>query len=283
MARELVIRLELSGGESLHLGARGRRACRSLHDLSVMIDSRCVSAPLDSCGSILFDGELRSEYTGLPRRGGVARTGMSSDGRFAVLTDVAYLPYQSGEWPMMLRLGMLSGLSRGQSIFPVHGALLETGGGHGVLLFGRSGIGKTTTVSRYRAAGGVCRSDDFNLCQWDGRNLIVYPMPTCSYYCVNWTPQLRYSYSPGVVIDGLWWLQRGDRESVVRAPEHEWLAALAHAISFHWIWVFRSLPAKPKREFGERVLDLALTLKAAFAPESLLASLDGDIMDVFRR
>ena len=88
--------------------------------------------------------------------------------------------YQHFVLQMTLVLGSLNALLKGREALLVHCSTLETERG-AVLLFGESGMGKSTASRRWRAQGGKCISDDMALLDFSGGDQVyVRRMPTWS-------------------------------------------------------------------------------------------------------
>ena len=72
-------------------------------------------------------------------------------------------------WQSMLVYAGLNAFLRGENAVPAHCAVLETDRG-AVVLFGESGIGKSTAFGRWRADGGRGCSDDMALLDFSGED-----------------------------------------------------------------------------------------------------------------
>ena len=89
--------------------------------------------------------------------------------------------YQCYVWQTALIYAGMNAILRGENAVLVHCAVLESNRG-AVLLFGESGMGKSTASTRWRAYGGKCVSDDMALLDFSGADDVirVRRMPTWS-------------------------------------------------------------------------------------------------------
>ena len=80
--------------------------------------------------------------------------------------------YQCSVWQSVLICACMNALLRGVKALPVHCAVLETDHG-AVVVFGESGMGKSTAFARWRSGGGKGFSDDMALMDFSGDDGVV--------------------------------------------------------------------------------------------------------------
>ena len=179
---------------------------------------------------------------------------------------------------MMLRLGVIRRQLYGRMVCLIHGSLLEQNG-QGILLFGRGGVGKTTTMARFRAAGGICRADDIVLVSFDGNKVTANPLPTCSYYSEYGTNGLRVPFYPAVTLKQLCLLRRGaEKEEIVAIARAEWMAALLQSVSQHQMKGYCLLDDEQKEKYRKALGVITARFSEFFPARALDAHLGGDIM-----
>ena len=111
-----------------------------------------------------------------------------------------------------------------------HGAMLThpEHPGQCVLIFGISGMGKSTTAKRWQNAGGDAAADDMVLVyQNENGDFFARPLPTWSHYpeAVNF----NNCYKVNAVLR----LQRGEEDAVIVADALSWAVDCNKALMFH--------------------------------------------------
>ncbi len=180
------------------------------------------------------------------------------------------------EWRLLIALAAARAALDGRQVALLHGVWL--GEPHdGTLLFGPSGIGKSTTMNRYRAAGGNDLADDLVLVGRRGGEFLARGLPTWKgfrYDPARWAQELR----PVARLLCLTRAAAGEAERVEGVERDIFLAQLYAALLLHVKYVFAYLPAAEARRGGGSAWLLAEELTDRFAPRALFARLDADLM-----
>ena len=176
---------------------------------------------------------------------------------------------------LMLNCGYVLELLKGQTPFALfHGALLETAAGDGVLLFGTSEVGKTTSLNRWLAEGGRGTADDEVLVFRQGEEFFCRPLPTWSRCMLEGWDARQYPVAQAVRLRRLLWLTRGERkQEIVPAAPAAWHTHLLSALVLHLYGPLRLFPAPVKRQAGEINWRFIEALDRKFAPRTLKAHL----------
>ncbi len=266
-------------GERLVCSAVGWHSVRSLKTLARLLELTCTDDQIEP-DVILSDKTLAHET-----KFDLSKTGMPSffllnSGAFGIVKEAGWPLYLACDWGMLLVLGCLRKMLNGSFIGLLHGALLEYSEQQGVVVFGPSGVGKSTTVNRFRAAGGRARADDILLLCWQDNRLMAYPLPTRSWYSAHWSRRLRYPFLPGVKVEKLLQLSRGkNAEALVEVPNSQWFAGLVEAMTMHCSFYASRFTAGAKKQYGEQLLNLAEKIADAYPPLELRANLSANIVD----
>lgn len=112
----------------------------------------------------------------------------------------------------------------------VHGALLQLPEqSAGVILFGESGIGKSTLARRFVSQGGSVLSDDkMLLCRLPDGSFRAQPLPTWSR--LN-SEDISVDFQPAVPVAGFMKLTRGTDDVIVPTDAIQWRLWLASSLS----------------------------------------------------
>ena len=190
--------------------------------------------------------------------------------------------YQCRLWQAALICGAMNQLFRGGSALLVHGAALETEQG-AVLLFGESGMGKSTASARWRESGGKCISDDMVLLDFSGESVFVRRMPTWS-ACRESRNRWNYPSEEELPLFGVLALGRSENgvDEVVPLSEAQFFAQIYRSM-FYWDLSFiRTLPEERQQKLANIIRERAQEIAKSFPHRALLAALDGDLRDVLR-
>ncbi len=272
---EKTVTLQL-GGEKIVFAAEGGKSARSLGQWAKLAGVYEDRNPAETVDFLLADK--------LPQRvetyclGGVPCSPFLMDGQKIVMKhDPSLKPWLSGEWQLMQLLAVLQKMKQPGRMFLMHGALLELSPGEGTILFGHSGVGKSTTVLRTRMAGGHCRSDDVILCALNGSELTAAPFPTPSYLREYYSPDLCYPFYPGLKVKNLIHLCRGkEKERLIETPGNQWFPPLIHSLVFHFTGLFEKLP--DALSYGNLIFDTARKLADLFPHKCCEAHWSGNII-----
>ncbi len=256
--------------------------------------------PFDGLGELLClpPGEARSETSdaelippaAMPEGRHVIRT--------SALTEIAYDAdwsrvliagwkktsrrpyfYKCFIWQTTLNYACMNAVLRGEDAVPVHCAVLETDHG-AVLLFGESGMGKSTASARWRANGGKCVSDDMALLDFscgDG-TVFVRRMPTWS-ACREERNEWNYPAGEELPLIGVFALGRGTNgRDEIRELDAARFFAQCYRSMFYWsLFYAKDLPDFLKGRLTDRIRRKTELITALFPPRALLTVLDGNL------
>ena len=190
--------------------------------------------------------------------------------------------YQCRLWQAALICGAMNQLFRGGNALLAHGAALETEQG-AVLLFGESGMGKSTAATRWRASGGKCISDDMVLLDFSGESVFVRRMPTWS-ACRESRNLWNYPSEEELPLHGVLALGRSENgiDEIVPLSEAQFFAQIYRSM-FYWNLSFiRTLPEERQQKLANIIRERAQEIAKNFPPRALLSALDGDLLQFLR-
>ena len=222
------------------------------------------------------------------------------DGRYVLrdqsLTEIAYAPdwsrvliagwkkrprrphyYNCCVWQSALNCACMNALLRGENAVLVHCAVLETDRG-AVLLFGESGMGKSTAFRRWRTAGRKGVSDDMALLDFSGGDGVVRVrrMPTWS-ACREERNEWNYPAGEELPLAGVLALGRSEsgRDEIADLSAAQYFAQCYRSM-FYWnLFYAKDLPEERKKLLKDRILRMTETITRRFAPRALLTVPDG--------
>ena len=187
--------------------------------------------------------------------------------------------YRCCVWQKLLIHAGMNAILRGENAVLAHCAALETERG-AVLLFGESGMGKSTASARWRANSGKCLADDMALLDFSGADgtIHVRRMPTWS-ACREGTNEWNYPADEELPLIGVLGLGRGKtgRDEIVQLTPAQFFAQCYRSL-FYWnLFYAKELPEEKKRILTDRIRAQAETITKRFAPRALLTVLEGDL------
>lgn len=179
-------------------------------------------------------------------------------------------------WQMSLIWGSLNALLKGRDAILVHCSVLETERG-AVLLFGESGMGKSTASARWRALGGKCISDDMALLDFSGGDEIrVRRMPTWS-ACREGKNEWNYPAGrelPLVYVLALGRSETG-RDEIVELSPAQYFAQCYRSMFYWYTLNTKSLPDDMKACLANRIRQFTERITGKNPPRALLTVLEG--------
>jgi len=179
-------------------------------------------------------------------------------------------------WQMALVCGTMNAILRGVRAVLVHCSVLETERG-AVVLFGESGMGKSTASARWRAQGGKCVSDDMALLDFSGGDRIyVRRMPTWS-ACREGKNEWNYPAGEELPLIGVLALGRSEtgQDEIVELSPAQYFAQCYRSM-FYWNLSYtEKLPDERKSMLAERIRHFTEIVTAHYPPRALLTSLEG--------
>ena len=190
--------------------------------------------------------------------------------------------YRCCVWQKLLIHAGLNAILRGENAVLAHCAVLETDHG-AILLFGESGMGKSTASARWRANGGKCVSDDMALLDFSGADGVIHVrrMPTWS-ACREEKNEWNYPVNEELPLTGVLGLGRSETgyDEIVPLSPAQFFAQCYRSL-FYWnLFHAKELPEEKKRILTDRIRTQAETIAKRFAPRALLTVLDGDLKKV---
>jgi len=185
--------------------------------------------------------------------------------------------YDCCVWQAALICACMNALLRGVKAVPVHGAVLETDHG-AALIFGESGMGKSTAFARWRSCGGAGYSDDMALLDLSGADgaIRVRRLPTwsaCREGRNEWFYPVGEELSLACVL-ALGRSETGEDELVNLSPAQ--FFAQCYRSMFYWILVYaKTLPADLQKRLADAVRPMTERITMRHPPRALLTSLNG--------
>ncbi len=187
--------------------------------------------------------------------------------------------YRCCVWQKLLIHAGMNAILRGENAVLAHCAALETDRGV-ILIFGESGMGKSTASARWRANGGKCRADDMALLDFSGADgtIHVRRMPTWS-ACREGKNEWNYPAGEELPLTGVLGLGRGEtgHDEIVPLSPAQFFAQCYRSL-FYWnLFYAKELPETKQRILTDRIRTQAETITKRFAPRALLTVLEGDL------
>jgi hypothetical protein len=182
-------------------------------------------------------------------------------------------------WQAALNLATMNAVLRGENAVLAHCAVLEADRG-AVLLFGESGMGKSTAFMRWRANGGRGFSDDMALLDFSGTDGVVRVrrMPTWS-LCREGRNEWNYPAGEELPMIGFFPMGRSEtgHDEIEDLSAARYFAQCYRSM-FYWALPFaRRLPDRMKAILTAHIREKAETMTAMQSPRVLLAALEGNL------
>ena len=222
------------------------------------------------------------------KTGGLTEIAYTEDWRHVLIAGWKREPhdpmyYRNYLWQMALVYGCMNSLLHGGSAVLVHCAVLETSHG-AVLLFGESGMGKSTAFKRWRRNGGKGASDDMALLDFSRRDgIFVRRMPTWS-ACRQGTNEWDYPVREELQLAGVLALGRSEsgHDELVPIQEAQFFAQCYRSMFYWFLYAAEALPEIMKERLAHRVRIMTEKLAGMIPPRALLTALDGNLTDLFK-
>lgn len=181
-------------------------------------------------------------------------------------------------WYMTLAMACVHAIQRGEAFLLCHCTLLETPQG-GVLLFGESGVGKSTASARWRAQGGQCISDDMALMDFSDRggNVFLRRMPTWSAVREG-KNEWNYPCGEEIPLAGVLALGRSEsgRDEIVELKPAQYFAQCYRSM-FYWTLLFAErLRPEEQTPIIETIRSFTERITKQYPPRALLTVLEGN-------
>ncbi|GEM_PF-3018903 len=183
----------------------------------------------------------------------------------------------------LLLYGYTASLIDGGNFDLIHGALLEDAPGSATLLFGESGIGKSTSVRRWRAAGKTAIADDMVYLYCRDGEYFARPLPTWS-ACLEGTNLDCYDFNREVHVSrALLLLRDPETEHVGEIPAIHYRLSAIKAVSETSSWLLPYLPGDWRDALADRLMTFSRAMVEKFPPRALLAHLAGNLVESLSR
>ena len=264
---------DMEGVRFLTIAARDPLSVKFLKELAVSLEISCCPDIPDNCG-------VHLQCTADVKR-------LTRDRRGTQLT-ILYPPefVHDHREALLLRECVFAAaaqesfaVSGGMTLF--HGTFLEENKEEGILLFGESGIGKSTTWQRWLAEGGTSCADDALLLIENNEQYYVRPLPTWSHWLVNGNVR-RYPVNHPFRVRALYWLSRGaEKQCIVPAEPARYHCQLLSAMLLHSYGLRRTFSAEEIRKFGERAWGFIQKMDHTFPASTFRAHLDFPLKKTF--
>lgn len=165
-----------------------------------------------------------------------------------------------------------------QKMIIMHGTLLKMPtSGNGYIVFGESGMGKSTLSRRFETQGGTFLSDDKMLVirQYDG-SLTAQPTPTWS----NWgRHDFAVNFNDYANIRGMLTLTRGEDDRIQSVDSIKWNLGFASSLGNVLVYPPQWLPQALKKKLLVQEMSFATDFPSRFGYHEIQGALDGHIME----
>jgi len=270
------LRLRLGNGECPCIAASGALPAEVLRELSGLLRLPLVASADGEPSVTLADGMPAASY--LPMRAGSHLFRDTETGRFHFYLGCTALSGEARRLVLLrlMHLALLCAVRRGCALV-LHGALLfHPERRRGIVLFGRSGVGKSTASERFTRQGGEVLSDDRLVLSFGADGAIwAQPIPTWSRYAEH--PAVDFGRA--VPLGALAMLYRGCGDEVIEAAPSNWKVALmqsmANVLGFPRNW----LSAELRQEFMAAALPHLEELRRRFGMLEVEGDLKGNLYD----
>ena len=181
-------------------------------------------------------------------------------------------------WQFTVMSGVTAGILRGKKVQLMHCSMLEKDG-QALLLCGESGIGKSTTVRRWKDAGGTAVSDDVVMLEYLDDDILVHRLPTWS-SCREAIEGKVYPFAPPLKLKNVLAISRAESiEGVEEVPWAEYYAQIYRCGFYHHMAVVENLPLEVRKQVTGVIRNFTDILLKRFKPKAFFAHLDGNIKD----
>ena len=280
---------------------KGRRLTIRLHDggsIAIQADAPENTIPFDRFGELLCRKPETAEDENAPDVELVV-SGEMPEKRHVIrntgLTEIAYMDawsriliagwkktprrehyYRCYVWQSALIYAGMNALLRGENAVLIHCAVLETVRG-ALLIFGESGMGKSTAFRRWRADGRKGFSDDMALLDLGGNEGIhVRRMPTWS-ACREEKNEWNYPSNEELPLTGVLALGRSEtgQDEIAALSPAQFFAQCYRSI-FYWnLFYAKVLPEEKQRFLVNRIRTQTEIITGMFPPRALLTVPEG--------
>ena len=278
----LTLNLPLDSVRQVALGAQDSAAEGFLRTLAEVLQLETSVKSADQCRAILagepFAGKTAMAYRKLLRK----------DHRLKVVPVAGTQPQREKE-SMQLRALLCGGVTLEMLENPgnfalMHGTLLEDPALGGIVLFGVSGIGKSTTRRRFIAEGGVSIADDALLLFAENGGVFARRLPTWSDWFANGSASRRYPVNEVIKVKTMLCLGRGkDIQEIVAITPAAFHGQLLGAMLLHCQSALHLLRRDEQQLLVSSCWNFVRQLDGFFPHRALLAHLDYPLRELLAK
>ncbi len=267
------IPVDLTGERCVTIAATDELSVKLLHELAKSLASECHPGIPDDCKVFL---QCDPEIKGMCR----SRRGDS--------ITIQYSPafVHDNREAFLLRECVYAAIAfesffnqKGITLF--HGTFLEENAEEGILLFGESGIGKSTTRQRWLNEGGASIADDALLLMAHDGQFYMRPLPTWSAWLSDGNKRI-YPIAQNLRVRALYWLSRDPaKQCIVPAEPARYHCQLLSALLIHSYGPRQTFTTEETMSFGNRSWDFIQLLEKVFPVMEFRAHLDWPLKETF--
>ena len=265
MVRHLLIRLH--DGGSIAMQADGPEEAIPFDGLAELMNLKTGAAESGSADVELVPPDAMPEGRRVLRKTGMTEIAYAPDWSRVLIAGWKKAPsrphpYNCYIWQSSLVCSCMNAALRGEDAVLAHCAVLETDRG-AVLLFGESGMGKSTAFRRWLADGGRGRSDDMALLDFSGDDgeVFVRRMPTWS-ACREERNEWNYPAGEELPLTGVLALGRSEsgHDEIVDVSAAQYFAQCYRSMFYWFLFYTNGLPEDRKKLLKDRMLRLTETI-----------------------
>ena len=265
------IPLNIDGSRSAVIAAADELSATLLQELAKSMDTECNTGhPADFQVLLQCDPDI------------IGRKSLRQGNRIDVHYSPSYL--HDNREAFLLRQCVFSAitmacLADGENFALFHGTFLEENAEEGILLFGESGIGKSTTYRRWLTEGGSCTADDALLLFYSNGQFYVRPLPTWSHWMANGNQRI-YPVQKAFRVRTMYWLTRdADRQQITPAEPARYHCQMLSAMLLHAYGPHRTFSSAEIMEHGEVTWQFIQRLDRIFPARAFRAHLEYPLKD----
>lgn len=158
--------------------------------------------------------------------------------------------------------------------FMLHGTLLYFDEEHASVIFGLSGMGKSTASRRFTAQGGAFLSDDKMVLTLKNGQFFAQPTPTWSRVCEE---DISVPFSTALPVRSLMMLLRGEDDRIFPGNEAQWHIELASDLSEYLYVPPNWMPRTLIRRVAAKTIGNMSELKKHFGVYEVRGDLNGHL------
>lgn len=268
----ILIPLNIDGSRSAAIAAADELSASLLQELAKSMDTECIPGnPADYQVLLKCDPDIKGRQI------------LRQENLLEIHYSPSYIHNNHRE-ALVLRYCVFSAITMvrhttEQNMTLFHGTFLEENAEEGILLFGESGIGKSTTYRRWVDEGGSCTSDDALILFHCNGEFYVRPLPTWSHWLKNGNQRI-YPVKKASRVRAMYWLTRdAERQQITPAEPARYHCQMLSAMLLHSYVAHRSFSTEEIMEYGESVWNFIQRLGKVFPPQAFRAHLEYPLRD----